>query len=93
MRDVAILDIKHQEPVRRREFACCASNVAKTTINVKNIKDSVQLKLRWVENGVNRSVGASDCGAGHYFQFFVNHRLVLNIFPFSQYSKITRRFL
>jgi hypothetical protein len=31
------------------------------------IKDSVQLKLRWVKNGANRSVGALDCGAGHSF--------------------------
>ncbi len=31
------------------------------------LKGSVQRKLRWVENGVNRSEGTSDCGAGHYF--------------------------
>jgi hypothetical protein len=29
---------------------------------VVKFKGSVQRKLRWVENGVNRSVGASDCG-------------------------------
>jgi hypothetical protein len=33
----------------------------------KIVKGSVQRKLRWVKNGVNRSVGASDCGAGHSF--------------------------
>ncbi len=34
---------------------------------LSHLKGSVQRKLRWVENGVNRSVGASDCGAGHSF--------------------------
>jgi hypothetical protein len=34
---------------------------------INDNKGSVQRKLRWVENGVNRSVGASDCGAGHCF--------------------------
>ncbi len=34
---------------------------------INDNKGSVQGKLRWVENGVNRSVGASDCGAGHSF--------------------------
>jgi hypothetical protein len=32
-----------------------------------HFKGSVQRKLRWVENGVNRSIGALDCGAGHSF--------------------------
>jgi hypothetical protein len=31
------------------------------------IKGIVQQKLRWVENGAKRSVGASDCGAGRSF--------------------------
>jgi hypothetical protein len=40
----------------------------KNNMNIDSlIKGSVQQKLSWVENGVNRSVGASDCGAGHSF--------------------------
>ncbi len=46
------------------------------------IKGSVQRKLRWVKNGVNRSVGASDCGAGHYFVVLFRFHLVFAIFPF-----------
>jgi hypothetical protein len=46
------------------------------------IKGSVQRKLRWVENGVNRSVGASDCGAGHSFVVLFRFRLGFVIFPF-----------
>jgi hypothetical protein len=46
------------------------------------VKSSVQRKLRWVESGINRWVLASDCGAGHYFDFLLRHRLALNIFPF-----------
>ncbi len=38
--------------------------------------------LRWVENGVNRSVGASDCGAGHSFVFLFKFHLDFTIFPF-----------
>jgi hypothetical protein len=48
----------------------------------KHLKGSVQRKLRWVENGVNRNVGASDCGARDSFEFLFRRRLVLNIFPF-----------
>ncbi len=44
----------------------------------RGLKCSVQRKLRWVENGVNRSVGASDCGAGHYFECLIRRRLLLN---------------
>jgi hypothetical protein len=44
----------------------------------RGLKCSVQRKLRWVENGVNRSVGASDCGAGYYFEYLIHQRLVLN---------------
>ncbi len=45
------------------------------------LKGSVQRKLRWVENGVNRSVGASDCGAGHSFVVLFRFRLGFDIFP------------
>jgi hypothetical protein len=43
---------------------------------------SVQRKLRWVENGVNRSVGASDCGAGHSFVVLFGFHLGFATFPF-----------
>jgi hypothetical protein len=46
------------------------------------MKGSAQRKLRWVENGVNRSVGASDCGAGHYFDVLFGFHLGFAIFPF-----------
>ncbi len=46
------------------------------------LKGSVQRKLRWVKNGVNRSVGASDCGAGHSFVFLFRFHLGYAIFPF-----------
>jgi hypothetical protein len=48
----------------------------------KNFKGSVQRKLRWVENGVYRSVGASDCGAGHSFVVLFRFHLAFAIFPF-----------
>jgi hypothetical protein len=47
-----------------------------------HLKGSVQRKLRWVENGVNRSVGASDCGAGHSFVVLFGFHLGFAIFPF-----------
>jgi hypothetical protein len=46
------------------------------------IKGSVQRKLRWVENGVKRSEGASDCGAGHSFVVLFVFHLGFAIFPF-----------
>ncbi len=46
------------------------------------LKGSVQQKLRWVKNGVNRSVGASDCGAGHSFVVLFGFHLDFAIFPF-----------
>jgi hypothetical protein len=46
------------------------------------LKDSVQRKLRWVKNGVNRSVGASDCGAGRSFVVLFGFHLGFAIFPF-----------
>ncbi len=49
---------------------------------VHEIKGNVQRKLRWVENGVNRSVGASDCGAGHSFVVLFGFHLGFAIFPF-----------
>ncbi len=45
-------------------------------------KGSVQRKLRWVLNGVNGSVGASDCGAGHSFVVLFRFHLGFTIFPF-----------
>ncbi len=55
----------------------CASSLQKW-----QFKGSVQRKLRWVENGVNRSVGASDCGAGRSFVVLFRFHLGLAIFPF-----------
>jgi hypothetical protein len=46
------------------------------------LKGSVQRKLRWVKNGVNRSVGASDCGAGQSFIVLFGFQLDFAIFPF-----------
>jgi hypothetical protein len=46
------------------------------------IKGSVQRKLRWVEHGVNRSVGASDCGAEHSFVVLFRFHLGFATFPF-----------
>jgi hypothetical protein len=46
------------------------------------LKGSVQRKLRWVKNGVNRSVGASDYGAGHSFVVLFGFQLGFAIFPF-----------
>ncbi len=48
----------------------------------KGLKGSVQQKLRWVKNGVNRSVGALDCGAGHSFVVLFGFRLGFAIFLF-----------
>jgi hypothetical protein len=36
----------------------------------------------WVENGVNRSVGVSDCGAGHSFVVLFGFNLDFTIFTF-----------
>jgi hypothetical protein len=47
-----------------------------------DIKGNVQRKLRRVENGVNRSIGASDCGAGHSFVVLFGFHLCSAIFPF-----------
>jgi hypothetical protein len=44
----------------------------------RGLKCSVQRKLRWVENGDNRSAGASGCGTGHYFECLIRHCRVLN---------------
>ncbi len=52
------------------------------TLSQSEFKGSVQRKLRWVENGVNRSVGASDCGAGHSFVVLFRFQLGFTIFPF-----------
>jgi hypothetical protein len=54
------------------------------------VKGSVQRKLRWVENGVNRSEGASDCGAGHSLFVLFRFHLVFTIFPF---PVITAKFI
>ncbi len=50
--------------------------------HILELKGSVQRKLRWVENGVNRSVGASDCGAGHSFVVLFRFHSGFAIFPF-----------
>jgi hypothetical protein len=57
-----------------------AENLGKNPAEM--LKGSVQRKLRWVENGVNRSVGASDCGAGHSFVVLFGFHLDFAIFPF-----------
>ncbi len=49
---------------------------------IPELKGSVQRKLRWVENGVNRSAGASDCGAGCSFVILFGFHLGFAIFPF-----------
>jgi hypothetical protein len=46
------------------------------------LKGSVHRKLSWVKNGVNRSVGVSDCGAGHSFVVLFGFHLGFTIFPF-----------
>jgi hypothetical protein len=51
--------------------SCLAVPLNKNHWDRFSIKGSVQRKLRWVENGVNISVGASDCGAGHSFFRFI----------------------
>jgi hypothetical protein len=49
---------------------------------VIHIKGSVQLKLRWVENGVIRRVWASYRGSGYYFVVLGGLHLVFTLFPF-----------
>jgi hypothetical protein len=46
------------------------------------LKGSVQRKLRWVENGVNRCVWAWDCGAGRFYVVLLRLHLVFTVFPF-----------
>jgi hypothetical protein len=46
------------------------------------LKGSVQQKLRLVEKGFNRSVDASDCGAGHSFVVLFGFHLDFATFPF-----------
>jgi hypothetical protein len=66
----------------------CDMCFKKSNIIYLNFRDyftltgSVQRKLRWVENGVNRSVGASDCGAGHSFVVLFGFHLGFAVFPF-----------
>ncbi len=48
----------------------------------KTIKGSVQRKLRWVENCVNRCVWAWDCGTGHFYVLLLDLNLVFTIFLF-----------
>ncbi len=43
------------------------------------VKVIVQLKLRWVESGVNRWVMLQYWGAGHYFLILKGHYLVFRI--------------
>ncbi len=49
---------------------------------MQELKGRVQRKLRWVENGVSRSVGALDCGAGHSFVVLFGFHLAFVIFTF-----------
>jgi hypothetical protein len=46
------------------------------------VKGSVQRKLRWVENSLNRSVCTSDCGVGHSFVVLLGFHFDFTIFPF-----------
>jgi hypothetical protein len=46
------------------------------------VKGSVQRKLRWVKNGVNISIGALDCGAGHSFVVLFGFHLGFAVFLF-----------
>jgi hypothetical protein len=46
------------------------------------IKGSVQRKLRWDENGVNRCVWAWDCGTGRFYVVLLRLHLAFTIFPF-----------
>jgi hypothetical protein len=46
------------------------------------LKGSVQRKLRWVENNVNRSVGALECGARHSSVILFGFHLDFTIFLF-----------
>ncbi len=47
-----------------------------------SFKGNVQLKLRWVENGINRIVMASDCDAGYSFFVLFGFHPDFAIFPF-----------
>ncbi len=71
--------------LRTRSFleSCCFFvTIRCIRIRFYDLKGSVQRKLRWVENGVNRSVGASNCGAGHSFVVLFGFHLDFAIFPF-----------
>jgi hypothetical protein len=65
---------------RFHHLLLCSRDDFKTQVPVKG---SVQRKLRWVENGVNRSVGASDCGAGFSFVIIFGFPLGFTIILFS----------
>jgi hypothetical protein len=58
------------------------SNMSHITCFQQRLKGNVQRKLRWVENGVNRNIRASDCGAGHSFVVLFGFHLGFAIFPF-----------
>jgi hypothetical protein len=60
----------------------CTYMEIRASLSTYGFKGSVQRKLRWVENGVNRSVGASDCGAGRSFVILFGFHLGFAIFPF-----------
>jgi hypothetical protein len=78
--------LKQKSPRRARSSASLKnhSETYKTgKLNKKyRLKGSVQRKLRWVENVVNRSVGASDCGAGHSFVDLFRFHFDFTKFPF-----------
>ncbi len=67
------------------KFSKCifVHTLSSTTVRpLPTLKGNVQRKLRWVENGVNRSVGASNCGAGHSFVVLFGFHLGFVIFLF-----------
>ncbi len=68
--------------LRRRIVTSCQRKMNLFHWSRIGLKGSVQRKLRWVENGFNRSVRASDCGAGHSFVILFGFHLGFAIFPF-----------
>ncbi len=53
-----------------------------TLCSLYELRGSVQQKLRWLENGVNRCVLSWDCGAGHFYVILLRLYLVFTIFLF-----------
>ncbi len=79
--------MRQEEPVKEFMFSMmrvkyCRFRTCVLKIFQQSFKGSVQRKLRWGENGVNRSVGASDCYAGHTFVVLFRFHLGFAILPF-----------